>query len=315
MAAWRRERPHSFEEALKVAREILGASNELVAKGTIDTEAEQLVMAAVRTASGRMISRGELYLRIKDRYPDVAGEKLLSLAGTRAEGKPLQHLTGVQVFLEHEYEVGPDVLVPRPETEFLVVTALEQLAQAETAPLLGLEIGLGSGVISTELLSALPGLRMIASELTAEAEARARANARRILGDEPARERLKIVRASGPLEVWQPLDRELGGKKADFLISNPPYLAATDPIDEEVVRHEPATALFAPASDLLHFYREIAISGARYLRPGAYFFGELAPERSGEIVELFKKSAWSAQVLEDLAGRDRVLVATLKRKG
>ena len=92
-AAWRRERPESFIEALKAARDMLSANPVLVAKGSIETEAEQLVIAAYRESEGKLLTRMELYARVQDRYPDAAGKRLLELAGTRAEGKPLQHVT------------------------------------------------------------------------------------------------------------------------------------------------------------------------------------------------------------------------------
>lgn len=311
--AWHRERPHSFLEAIKAARLLLSASRELVAKGTIETESEQLVIAAYRAVSGKLLSRMELFSKAQDRYPELAGDKLLTLAGARAEGKPLQHLTGVQVFLDHEYEVGPDVLVPRPETEVLVSAAVDEL-KGHAGPMLGLEIGIGSGAISIELLSKFPRLKMLASELTGVAEKRALSNARRILGESDARARLEIVRAAGPLEVWEPLRSALAGRKADFVISNPPYLAATDPIETEVRDHEPATALFAPESDSLHFYREIALNAGQYLAPGGKVFAELPTERALQIQQLFSDIGWQTRLHQDLTLRDRVLIASFLGK-
>lgn len=291
-----------------MSREILSSSHELIAKGSIDAEAEQLVIAAYRMAKGKVLSRMELYTRAQDRFPEDAGDRLLRLAGSRAEGKSLQHLTGTQFFLNHEYEVGPDVLVPRPETEFLVSRALEVLRRQPVPPVLGLEVGLGSGAISVELLSELPTLRMIASELTPQAEARAQSNAQRILGSE--KNRLRIVRAGSALEVMQPFVQVLGELRAEFIISNPPYLTSTDDIEEEVRKNEPHTALFAPESDPLHFYREIAIHAERYLRPAGLAFLELASERASAVLELFLSSGWTAQLLKDLTSRDRVLFAS-----
>jgi release factor glutamine methyltransferase len=307
-AAWRRERPHSFGDALKAAREMLSASPALVAKGSIEAEAEQLVTAAYRLTWGKHLTRMELFARMQDRFPEAAGDRLLELAGTRAEGKPLQHLTGVQAFLDHEYEVGPDVLVPRPETELLVTLAIESLRMdGGGKPSHGLEIGLGSGVISIELLSAFPSLRMVASELVPAAADRALGNARRILGSEA--QRLSVIRIADPLEAWPMALPE--SPPLDFVISNPPYLAVTDPIEDEVRDHEPATALFAPESDLLHFYRLIALNSSRCLRPGGRVFLELAPERAVQTLRLFEGSGWDGEILPDLAGRDRVLIASL----
>lgn len=311
-AAWRRERPDSFFEALKTAREMLSASSELISKGSIETEAEQLVIAAYRQAGGQRMTRMELFGRVRDRYPEAAGKILLELAGTRAEGKPLQHLTGYQAFLDHEYEVGPDVLVPRPETELLVTLAVQALKRESSPPTQGIEIGLGSGVISIELLSEFRGLKMRSTELTVPAAARARVNAQKILGAQAAQ--LQIIPVLDPLDVWGVFSSRSGEELADFVISNPPYLAASDPIEDEVRNHEPLTALFAPPSDALHFYRQIALCAGKYLKPGGYAFLELAPERASECLKLFFDSGWEAQVLPDLTGRDRVLIASFSGK-
>lgn len=293
---------------------MLGANAQLVAKGSIEAEAEILVQTAVFQATGKALSRLDFFSRLEDRFPEAAADKLLLMAGMRAEGKPLQHVTGVQVFLEHEYEVGPDVLIPRPETEFLVVQTIERLAARGLEPQLGLEIGIGSGAISIELLCAFPSLEMIATELTVEARQRAQSNAHRILG--LAGCRLKILRSESPLEVCEPFRKGGPELRADFLISNPPYLGKSDPIEEEVLQHEPGAALFAPSEDLVYFYRAIAQGGKELLLEGACAFMEIPPERADQIVEIFKAERWSSvTILPDLTGRSRVLIATWAEKG
>ncbi|MGZ3687004.1 MAG: N5-glutamine methyltransferase family protein [Bdellovibrionota bacterium] len=300
--AFSRDVPTSFGEALQLAKRLLSANADLVKRSLIDTESEQIVSAAYRLATGKTLARVELFTRVHDAFPHVAGEKVIIIAMGRASGKPLQHLLGTQIFLDHEYEVGPDVLVPRPETELLATIAIETLAKEP--PQLGIEIGLGSGVLSIELLSRFPALTMTASELTEVARMRAAGNALRIL--ERDAHRLKIVAVQDPETVWDPFD---AGAGADFLISNPPYLTPADPVDPEVHTHEPQTALYAPTHDPLHFYREIASGMDRYLRPGAWVFLELAPERAAEVWELFEEKSREAEILKDLAGRDRILKA------
>lgn len=307
--SFRRDYPHSFRAALKAAAEILATSRDLRARGGIDAEAEQIVVAAYRAEGGKALSRMELFARADHRLPEAAAERVLKLAQARAEGALLQHLTGVQVFLEHEYQVGPEVLVPRPETEILVSRAIETL-RAQKAPALGLEIGLGSGCISIELLAAFPGLTMIASELSPGARGLAESNARAILGEEALPGRLQVVRATGPREVWEPLDRARGGRLADFLISNPPYLMRSeDEVDAEVARLEPSEALFAPEEDPLFFYREIASGAGWRVAPGGWIFLEASDKRVKQVVELFSGPQWRSEVWRDLTGRVRGVVA------
>ena len=217
-----------------------------------------------------------------------------------------QHVTGVQVFLGHEYEVGPHVLVPRPETEVLAARAIETLGKLSKPPRLGLEIGVGSGVLSIELLKQFQNLEMLASELTEEAEACALKNASRILGD--SHKRLKILRAHEALSVWQPFESAGAKGMADFLISNPPYLLHADSIEPDVLQQEPSTALFAPPGDPLFFYREVAQRGKEFLRPGGMIFLEMPTERAGVIGDLFRGHGWDTETVPDLAQRQRVLV-------
>ena len=205
-------------------------------------------------------------------------------------------------------------MIPRPETEVLVARALDDLRGAKPSACLGLEIGTGSGVISIELLAALPDLKMISSELTDAAATRANFNAQKILGHEAWR--FSLVRALSSSEVLEPFSRASKLERADFLISNPPYLADHDPIEQEVRAFEPETALFAPPSDLIYFYSQIASGAPPFLKEGARAYLELAPERSDLIRDTFQKEGWrDVAVVPDLTGRARVLVATWPGKG
>jgi release factor glutamine methyltransferase len=303
-----RELPHSFSEALRVCKEILSANHQLVVKNLLDTEAEQLVVGAFRIATGEMLSRTDMLLRMQDAFPESAGTKLLILAGTRLQGLPLQYVLGYQAFLEHEYDVNASTLIPRPETEVLVTEAIRNLR----SPSLGIEVGLGSGVISIELLHHFKTLRMKASELSSAAQDLARKNAVRILGDDS---RLQMYTPSDAQDV---LGR-FQGMRVDFIISNPPYLDSrrSGEIDEEVLQHEPRAALFPQGpngEDSLHFYRQIAIEGRDLLNPGGQVFLEIAHERADETAALFQ-SGWSCRIENDLSGRPRVLVARVALKG
>jgi release factor glutamine methyltransferase len=208
--------------------------------------------------------------------------------------------------------VSPQVLVPRPETELLVVHAIQVLrgkGAMGSREGLGLEIGLGSGAISIELLAEFPTLRMIASELEEGAASVARGNARDILGAAGVgRLEVRLTGAAG--SVLEPLREALDGRRADFLISNPPYLdPQADEADEEVRAQEPAAALFAPAGDALFFYREIARGARGLLSPEGSVFVEMPHERAGAIRALFEESGWAVQTIPDLNERDRVLAA------
>jgi release factor glutamine methyltransferase len=180
---------------------------------------------------------------------------------------------------------------------------------------LGIEIGIGSGVISVELLAEFPKLTMIASEFSQIAQSCARENAARILGgDAKIEHRLKLLTPKNSLEVFEPFSSSLAQERSDFLITNPPYLVATsdEEVDLEVKDHEPHLALFSPPQDSVYFYRKLAEGAVHFLKPSGYLFAELPHERSNVIVDLFNEYNWETEIRLDLTGRERVLIARLR---
>lgn len=304
--ATHRDYPATFQDALKITREILSANLDLIRNQMIETESEQLVMAAFRLGTGRALTRIEFFSQLRNPFPRPVAEKLLVLAMQRANGKPLQYVTGWQRFLGHEYKVGPEVLIPRPETELLVTVALDHLRGCQ--PKIGFEIGVGSGAISIEILSALSGLVIYGTELTSEARALARFNGKQILG-ETSEKRLHLLECPQPGVIWEPF--ESIGEKADFLISNPPYMIEEDAVEIQVRNHEPMVALYAPQKDPLFFYREIMEKSRDFLKPGGWIFLEIPHQRSGLIASLFH--GWESKILRDLNNRDRILMVHLSQ--
>jgi release factor glutamine methyltransferase len=308
-----------FGEALIATQAILNQNPSLEKAGVTQVEAALLVAWAAETHLGKRLSRPEVFLMSHEPFPQEAWEKLKAGAKSRKEGIPLQHIFGVQTFLHHEYRVSPDVLIPRPETELLVVEVIEYFRKRNKQPLLGLEVGLGSGVISIELLSEFSDLRMLASEVSPDAIEVAKENAEAILGKkiwgkerfEARLEILGVDEAHHVLEpFWLPGLVDDAAKKADFLVSNPPYLVPSDEIGHDVLHHEPHLALFSPAEDPIYFYRKIAEKAHECLSPSGVVFLEIATERSGKLQEAFEETGgWSVEIRPDLTGRDRILVA------
>ena len=314
------DRPHSFRDGLKIAQRILSREARLVSSGLVETESEQIVLAAFRSATGKIVNRLDLFLRIDDAIPTQAADKILEWATLRSEGRILQHLTGFQAFLDHEYEVNSSVLVPRPETETLVATALDFIesdAGESTADLLGLEIGVGSGIISIELLHSIPRLKMIGTELVQAAREVALRNSVHILGKGDTALRFDLVPVDRASDVLDTVKNKMANLRADFLISNPPYLVAekgaSSEVDAEVFKHEPHTALFAPDGDPLYFYRKIAEDAEYLLKPKGKVLVEIPHERAQMIVDCFENRQWVVELFRDLNGRERVLLA--KKKG
>lgn len=259
----------------------------------------------------KSLGSSEIEARWIQKYGPQSLDAQLALADRRARGEPLQYLLGSQQFLDLELEVGPGVLVPRPETELLVVTALAELG---ASPLrLGVEVGLGSGAISLALIQALrkknPNFQMLASEVSEEAFVYSLRNASRVLGETGGLEAVKVSDRGDVLTTLAGAVSKMDLGLADFLISNPPYLVTTDEIQADVRAHEPELALFAPDHDPNLFYRAIADDAGTLLKAGAPVFVEVPHERAQEIQEIFEARGWNIKLFNDLTGKPRVIVA------
>jgi len=211
--------------------------------------------------------------------------RLRSLVARRADGVPLQYLTGTETFRGLELEVTPDVLIPRPETEGVVDAALRVLADRRPAgpPAVVADIGTGSGCLALALARVRPDVAVYATDCSAAALAVAGRNARRLgLAD-------RVTFLCG--DLFEPLAR--GGLRVDLVVSNPPYVADEHlPTLQIEVRHEPESALRGGV-DGLHFYRRIVAEAGSVLAEGA-----------GIIVELGYGQADAVGVLARGAGFD-----------
>jgi release factor glutamine methyltransferase len=211
----------------------------------------------------------------------------------RLKGKPTQHITKKQEFYGREFRVGPEVLIPRPETELLVETVLK------LRPLPGrlVDIGTGSGAIAISL--ALEArCRVYATDLSAEALAVAVGNSERMGAD------VRFVEAD--------LLRPFADYSLDVVVSNPPYVSIgdRDTLQPEV-RREPSLALFA-GRDGMAVYERLIPEAWRVLRPGGLLALEIGFGQSGAVSVL--THGWTGmQVLPDLAGIPRVLACEKPR--
>lgn len=220
---------------------------------------------------------------------------LLGWLERRGRREPLQHILGRAHFYGLVLEVGPAVLVPRPETERLVEIALERLEGVRSPKVL--DVGTGSGAIALALGRERPDADLMASDISPAALEVARRNAERC-GVE-----VTLVRADL-------LDGEVVSsfaRRADALLANPPYLPEGDRARLSAeARSDPAAALFSGADGLEHF-RRLERQARRRLPAGAFALVELDPRNVRKA--LAESGGWSrAVVTADLAGRERFLL-------
>lgn len=222
------------------------------------------------------------------------------------DAEPLQYVTGTAFFCGHPFHVAPGVLIPRPETEWIVDTAVNLVTSS--APRI-LDIGTGSGCIAISISLALAdrhchteawdisedALRIAAdnaASLGAEVEFRRR-DALRLEEDFPAEEN------QGGAEALS--DTNAAAESWDIIVSNPPYICNREAADmhANVLRHEPHLALFVPDTDPLLFYRAIARYAMRSLRKGGWLLFECNTLYAHDTAQMASEMGFATSVVED----------------
>jgi len=266
-------------------------------------DADVRLEAEVLLRGAAAISREELLVRPQVTLGASEAERYARWIARRTEGYPTAYLVGRREFFGIEFAVDERVLIPRPETERLVEVVGEAL-RGRPAPFIA-DIGTGSGAIAIALARTLPGLRAVATDISAPALAVARENAARAgVAD-------RIVRAEGA--GCEPLARVVRAGALDALVSNPPYIPTTEvaELPVEVRAHEPAIALDG-GPDGLRVHRGV-IAGARYLRPGGVLALEVSAlgGQAREVAALIGATGdyGAPSIICDYAGTERVVLA------
>ena len=222
---------------------------------------------------------------------------LSRLTARRASREPLQYVLGRQEFYRLTFEVSPDVLIPRPETEILVERAIGFLSNAAASRFC--EIGTGSGCIAVSVLHELRQASAIGCDISAKALDVARRNAER----NGVANRLQLINS----DVFESLPHE----KFDAVLSNPPYVPEVDvpTLQHEVRDHEPTIAL-TPGGDGLGVIERLIEQSPSYLKPGGLLLFEMGFNQSGKVRELIDDEVWTdVDLLPDLQGIPRILFA------
>lgn len=240
-------------------------------------------------------------------HPDAA-DVVRAAARRRLDGEPLQYIIGHWPFRNLDLEVDGRVLIPRPETEWLVEVALGELARRDTAAPTIVDLGCGSGAIGLALLDELRdrGLagQLFALDESVDALVVARRNALKH----------SLYAVSFARSSWfTSLDRALEGR-VDLIVANPPYVGESEFADlDPVLGYEPYGALVAPDADDVAGFGDLAtiIAGAReWLVPGGSLVCEHGEGQRGAVLAASREAGFSEFLdLDDLAGRPRVLVA------
>jgi release factor glutamine methyltransferase len=247
------------------------------------------------------LSRMDLYLQFERPLTGDEVDRYRELCRRRAGGEPVAYIRGRREFMSLDLLVTPAVMIPRPETELLVEAALKRLdsipaGERGHAPLV-LDVGTGSGAIALAMAAGRTDCRVVATDASAEALEVARQNVQRL----EMQDRVELRHT----DLVEGIDEEF-----DQVLANLPYIDPDWPeaVTAEVAGSEPSLSLYA-GKDGLDLFRRLLPELPR-LAPGGAALLEFDP-RQREALQQLASAVGTLEVVQDLAGRDRVLVISL----
>lgn len=256
-------------------------------------------------------------------------EKLLEFADRRVAGEPSAYILGSKEFWSRKFLVTNHTLIPRPETELLVETALELVSAGKfnslpphpsscraiherdqdmgdkDSSLFILDAGTGCGIIAITLALEIPGCSVVATDISMPALETAQKNIRahHLCGKDSATAQISLVNAN-----WLSCFRT--GQLFHIVVSNPPYIGESEPLSPQVAHYEPDQALFA-GKDGLEAIRKLICTVPSVLKPGGWFLCEIG-FMQGEIAKKLARRYFDrVEIRKDLSGKDRLLTARI----
>ena len=275
----------TVHEHIAVARVALERAGLTAVDARLD--AEVLARHALGWDRAQLVADG------REPMPAEAGDRYTGLIERRASREPVAFITGRREFWGLEFEVSPDVLIPRPETE-LIVEAVRDRRDSEAVTTI-VDVGTGSGCLAVVLAQEYPQARVVATDISVAALAVARRNARRHGVDD------RVTFVAGDLldAVRAPVD---------VIVSNPPYVPATVELAPEIVTFEPSVALYSGDDGLTLLARLVADARTR-LRDAGLFVVEFGFGQDEDILAFARDAGWQrVEIIADLQGIPRTAV-------
>ena len=279
-------------------RELISKGTETISQAFPEREAREMVLMFLQHSIGT--SRHTHILEPLYEVSEEASAEALGAFGRMASGEPIQYIIGKEYFYDREFDVTPDVLIPRPETELLVREAVNWARRSGRKSLRVLDLCTGSGCISWSMALELPGTEVTAVDISDGALAVA--SGQKFECDVPP----KFIKAdvlAGPVE---------GLGSFDMILSNPPYVMDSEKalMRKNVLDHEPWLALFVSDDDPLIFYRAVAEWAKLLLKPERLCLVEINESLGRQTAKVFEDTGFrDVEVLQDLNSRDRFIRA------
>ncbi len=270
-----------------IARALADAARQLEKNSdTARLDSELLMAEALH------IDRDRLILSPPDRQ---VPKRFWDMVERRKAGEPVAYITGRRAFWNIEVHVGPGVLVPRPDSEVLIASAIEHF-DGTNGPKRILDLGTGPGTLLLAALDVWHDATGLGIDVSRGALSYAAANARR-LGFE---ERIELIQGN-----WADGLNE----KFDLILCNPPYVPEGAKVDPGVREYEPDEALFA-GSEGLDSYQALGPQLPRLLNKGGLAAVEIGADQSAAVTKLLKRDGLRAHTVNDLASRPRAVLLT-----
>lgn len=259
------------------------------------TQAGGLPRLEAQMLLAHLLGKSRVWLIAHDDHEltELQREAFERLCERRLAGEPMAYLVGQREFMGLTFEVGPAVLIPRPETELLVQTALDLVAGIDSPRIL--DLGTGSGAIAVALAYLSENAQLWATDISARALELAQRNA--------ARHDVQIEFLAGSwFDALASTDLSF-----DLIVSNPPYIPAGDAhLTEGDLRFEPETAL-TDAADGLSAYRVLAADARHWLSTGGHLCVEHGFDQGDAVARLFRQAGFeTVKTIRDLADHPRV---------
>ena len=266
------------------------------------SESKAILMVYLEDKLGinRFSKDDESDAEIPEDLKDEINSDILQLS----KGVPVQYVTGIQWFWGEKYLVTPDVLIPRPETEELVVWISEQYKTLQVK-LKILDIGTGTGCIPISLKLKMPSADVFATDISPKAIHVAKLNAARLDAD------VTFIQDDILNSAFDPVE------KFDLIISNPPYIPKSEGklLDKNVMDNEPHLALFVSDEDPLIFYKAILNYAKSNLKPFGHIFFEIHKDFGADIIKLPEMESFEQISLHnDISGNPRFVRAVLREQ-
>lgn len=277
------------KEALKLA------SEKLCTSSTPQLDSRLLLCSAMN------VTHEQLLLGYNQNLTDTIENKFFQLVSRRQSMEPIAYILGEQEFYGLKFIVNKDVLIPRPETELLIDTLVEDcLKHSDNKEISILELGTGSGAIAIALASVIPTAKITALDISNEALIVAKRNA-------------DINKVSGQINFIQSnWYQNLELKKYDYIISNPPYIdrSEKEQMAKETYMFEPELALYAEDNGLAN-YEIIVSSASKYLKPYGKLLLEIGYLQKKQLFGMLQKNGFTTlKSIPDLSGHDRIIMAS-----